>query len=265
MMSQAQSEQAQAEKDRLLALVRQVFRGGLAATIAAVVWLGIGLRVAMRVSALLNPDARGVLTENENVVGEITADGTIGLVVFVGVFGGFVLGLCWVIVREWLPGEGVQRAVLAGGLVAIVGGPAVVVANNPDFQLLDPPLLHIVMFVALFGLAGATTALLDDRLEGRLPAGETASAIFGGLSGLALVLAVPLFFFSFFLDGDWFTGFAMIAVGVATVAGWARYYSVGETGLRPRPVWQRRLGSGGLALVGLFGAVHLASQVESIL
>ena len=265
MMSAAQAEQARVEMDRLLGLMREIFRGGLAATIAGVVFLGFGSRLVMRISALLNPEAKGVITENENIVGEITFEGTIELVGFIGIFGGFLVGICWVIVREWLPRDPVQRVLLAGVLTALVGSPAVVAADNRDFQLLDPPLLHVAMFVALLGLAGSSTALLDDRLERRLPTGTGASAVFGGLAGLGLVFAAPLFLAAFFLDGDWFAGFALIAVAIATVAGWVRYYSDGEGGLAGRPAWQRRLASVGLAGLAVFGAIHLAREIESIL
>jgi len=42
----------------------------------------------MRVVALLNPEAEGTLTDAEEIVGAITMDGTIALVVFGGGFGG---------------------------------------------------------------------------------------------------------------------------------------------------------------------------------
>jgi hypothetical protein len=50
---------------------------------------GIGGRVAMRVLAVTSDDSpRGALTDDEEQVGEITLDGTFGLVIFIAIFVG---------------------------------------------------------------------------------------------------------------------------------------------------------------------------------
>ena len=46
---------------------------------------------------------RGSFTENGNQVGDVTLDGTLGLVGFVGVPTGILAGLIVFAVRRWLP------------------------------------------------------------------------------------------------------------------------------------------------------------------
>ena len=94
-----------ATSEGVFALLRDVFRGGLAGVIAGVICLGVGSRVVMRVAALLDPDQHGRLTDNGNVIGAITFEGTLELVIFVGIFGGLAAGVVWVLVRDWLPTE----------------------------------------------------------------------------------------------------------------------------------------------------------------
>ena len=262
-------DRGEAELGRLYILMGEIFRGGLAGTLAGVLFLGAGSRVVMRISALLNPEARGVITENENIVGDITLGGTLGLVIFIGIFGGLVVGTVWVVVRGWLPDDLPRRLPLAALLTAATGSFAVVAADNHDFRTLNPPGLHVAMFVAIVGLAGAATAGLDRLLEGRVPTAKGVVAVFGGMAGIGLVFAAPFLAALFFLGAaggapPWPAGLALIAATVATVAGWARYYSEGDAGLATRPVWQWRLGVGSVALFGLLGAAHLAREINAI-
>ncbi len=46
---------------------------------------GLGSRLVMRLAALAAPEVRGAVTENGTVVGEITLDGNVALMVFAGV------------------------------------------------------------------------------------------------------------------------------------------------------------------------------------
>ncbi len=91
----SQTDQTQAELTHLYAFMRNIFRGGLAGSIAGVLFLGLGSRAVMRISALLNPEAKGILTENENPIGEITLGGTLGLIIFIGDCFNRQLGCCW--------------------------------------------------------------------------------------------------------------------------------------------------------------------------
>ena len=166
----------------VFALLRDVFRGGLAGAIAGVICLGVGSRVVMRVAALLDPDQHGRLTDNGNVIGAITFEGTLELVIFVGIFGGLATCAVWVLVRDWLPGELAPRMLLAGVIAAATGSFMVVDRENIDFALLEPTAANVAMFIGIVGLTGALAALFDRLLDARLPAGDAASAIWGGLA-----------------------------------------------------------------------------------
>ena len=223
----------------------------------------------MRASALLNSDARGLLTDNENVVGEITVGGTLALVIFLGIFGGFVCGTVWVLVREWLPQSMRLRVASTGGLAMLTGSSLVINSQNPDFRLLDPQEIHIVMFVLLVGLTGSAIPVLDGYLKPRIPSTGTAAAIFGGLAGFGLILAFPLLVFSFFSDQDQnpsaLAGFGLIAVAVATITVWVRYYASGESEFPARPLWLRRFGVASVVAFAVAGGIHLFGEIEAII
>jgi hypothetical protein len=127
------------------------------------------------------------------------------------------------------------------------------------------------MFLALVAGAGALTAGIDLALEGRLPTGEPAAPILGGLAGLGLMVGGPLLVVYYFVPGGaqngtppWPAGIAFAGVAVATLAGWVRYYREGGGLAGPRPTWERALGYGGLLLFGLFGGIHLAAEINSL-
>ena len=67
-------------------LGRSAFAGGLAALAGGLAG-GIALRLGMRAVALLDAEATGRLTENGAVVGAITTEGSIFLVMFGAIFG----------------------------------------------------------------------------------------------------------------------------------------------------------------------------------
>jgi hypothetical protein len=202
------------------------------------------------------------------VVGQITFAGTAELIVFAGVAGGLMAGTVWVLVREWLPQQAGQRIPLAGLLAACTGSQAVI-AHNRDFHILNPVELHIVMFVMLAALTGLTTAALDRWLDRRLPRGDVAGALYGGLAAFGLVFALPVMVFELVLDGgsrlpQWPSGVALLSVTIATTLGWAGFYSRGEDAIGSRPRWQLRLGQAGVLLFGLIGALQLAAEVEAL-
>src|SRR5688572_31541905 len=62
--------------------------GALAGVLAA----GAGGRLVMRLLALTSPEAEGSLTEASEIVGEISAGGTTGLILFGGMPAGALLG-----------------------------------------------------------------------------------------------------------------------------------------------------------------------------
>jgi len=117
----------------------------------------------MRLLALADPDAAGIVTENGNVVGDITFGGTAALLVFVGLPFGLVAGLVVFAVRRWLPSRSVWRGLLLSFVLLGLFGGAVIDADNVDFLFLDPTGLAVALFGLLFFAAGYALAWLAER------------------------------------------------------------------------------------------------------
>ena len=131
---------------------------------------GLGSRAVMRLLAVADEDASGTITENGNVVGEITGGGTLGLVLFVGIPFGLAAGLVVFAVRHWLPERAAWRGLaLAAVLLGLFGG-TVIDPDNIDFRLLEPTGLAIALFGLLFPAAGYGLAWLAERWGPGVPA-----------------------------------------------------------------------------------------------
>ena len=123
----------------------------------------------MRILATLNSELSGVVTENGNISGEITVGGTIGLIIFGGVFTGIFGGLVYVLVRRWVPGSGVWKGLAFGGILFLLVGFDILDKDNVDFTLFGPPLLAVVLFALLFPLYGLLLSLTVERLNRTVP------------------------------------------------------------------------------------------------
>jgi hypothetical protein len=140
-----------------------------AGLIVGLVVAGLGSRLVMRLLAVADSEARGTFTENGNRVGEITLGGTLGLVLFVGIFSGVTAGLVAFAVRRWLPVRAPGRGlVLSLVLLGLLGG-TVIDAENLDFRILEPAGLAVALFGVLFLVAGLALAPLADRLGPGVP------------------------------------------------------------------------------------------------
>jgi len=172
---------------RIPQVLREVAAGSLAGIVVGIVVGGLGARLVMRLSALAAGSVvQGVTTSNGNRVGEITAAGTIGLIIFVGVFSGLFGGLLYASLRPWLAPFARWRGLAFGlGLLGFAGS-LVLDAANSDFIILRPPLLNVAMFAALFVIFGVALAPVFDRTLGAL---ATGSVVSGGLTVLGTVLA----------------------------------------------------------------------------
>jgi hypothetical protein len=226
----APSTAIQGTADRLRVVVprnevlRDITRGGLAGLMSGIVLAGIGGRIVMRFAALVVPEATGRFTENGNRIGAITLDGTLALILFVGLFFGVVAGSLWVVVRPWLPRSTLGRALASIPIALALGTRGLVDAGNGDFALLgrDPVVIgSLVLLVALFG---PVLALVDGWLERRLPhagPGDTplvitylTVAILGAV--LTAFAVVPAYLGSELRVA----GVALVVVGLATLATW---------------------------------------------
>ena len=161
-----------------------------AGLLVGLVVAGLGSRVVMRLLAVADPGAEGIVTENGNVVGEITLGGTAALLVFIGLPFGFVAGLVVFAVRRWLPSPYVWRGLLLSFVLLGLFGGAVIDADNVDFLFLDPTGLAIALFGLLFFAAGYTLPWLADRWGPGVPRFlyRTDATIVGGVIIAAVVV-----------------------------------------------------------------------------
>jgi hypothetical protein len=218
----------------------------------------------MFLSRLIHPDAVGRFTENGNQIGEFTLGGTIGLLVFGGLAGGLFAGAIWVFVREWIP----DNPLLVGLGTLAIGGFLLIEADNPDFAILDPPVIDLILLLCLVFLFGVVLHRLDRALDSRLPLrpGPVSAFAYGLLTLFGIAVAIPAFgnFFSSDFCGcaqpPIWTGVLIAAAAVATLWWWA-------LDLRGAEAPPSRLHSfGRLATAGavVAGAVHLTMQVVAL-
>ncbi len=140
--------------------------GGIAAGLLV---SGIGGRLVMRILAVVNGEKAGVLTENEAVSGQITAGGTLFLIIIVGVVTGIIGGLIYVVLRRWLPGSGLLRGVVFGLVLFCFFGSVFFDPANVDFALFGPRPLSVGLFALLFLLYGVVASILVERFDQYVP------------------------------------------------------------------------------------------------
>jgi len=138
--------------------------GTLPGLIAGFFAFGLGSRIAMRVMAVTSgPGVQGAKTEAEEIVGKITLDGTMFLIL-AGTFIGGVAGLIYIAIKPWLPEQrGLRQLTFSLVMLAIVGR-MLVDSDNIDFEILSPAILAVAMFAALPLLYGYLFVSLHDRL-----------------------------------------------------------------------------------------------------
>jgi hypothetical protein len=154
----------------------------VAGTIAGFIAAGIGSRVVMRVIFLFNRESDGVTTDASATVGDVSAGGTLGLLVLgslAGVLGGvFYLGL-----RRWLPVPTVWRGLAFAVITLLTIGQILFDPANVDFQMFEPVLLVVALFTLLFFINGFILAPIADRIhpEPAYSAGVVMPRIVGGI------------------------------------------------------------------------------------
>jgi hypothetical protein len=138
---------------------------------AGILAAGAGGRLVMRLLAVTaGPAAQGRITEADEVVGRITVDGTIGFVVFIGLFSGLATGFLYLLVRRWLP-EGRAGGLVYGALLLVLAATRLdpLRRGNPDFDLVGPGWLSVAAFTALVVFHGVLLAALAARLSRAVP------------------------------------------------------------------------------------------------
>jgi hypothetical protein len=225
----------------------------------------------MRISAsAAAPDATGLLTENGNRIGEITVQGTLGLLVFVGIFTGISGGIILALLSPWLPRARWVSGLVFGAFLFAVGGTQALDGSNRDFFILQPALLNALLFSALFPLYGIAAVYLADRIERRPPRLRVGWRLIAytpalALGALVLVPTVGSFFgpsLCFCTDPPAATGAFLMLVASATAWTWIQ----GIQGRVEAPTAAvRSLAYAGLAGATVTGALTMVREISAIL
>jgi hypothetical protein len=209
-------------------ILRDIARGGIAGIIVGLLVAGLGGRLVMRVATILHEDKVGIFTENGEVIGHISLNGTLALMIFGGLGMGLLAGAIWVIVSPWIPGRGIARALVTAIAAIGLGTPPLIQRTNPDFIVLGRDPIVVALLVALVGLVGFSIALVDGALDARLPRAiggigiSTSVYLVVTLIGLVLILplTVAILIDQSEYDAPVRAGWALAVVGACTLAWW---------------------------------------------
>jgi hypothetical protein len=216
-----------ASRSPAVEILRDIARGGFAGILVGIIVAGLGGRLVMRLATILHENTVGLATENGELIGRISLNGTMALITFGGLGMGLLAGTIWVIVSPWIPGRGVRRAGVTALAAIALGTPALVQRFNPDFFILDHDPVVVMMLVALVGLVGFTIALVDGALDRRLPhparwftISTVLYVVVAGLGLLVLAPVVSILMSQSDYDAPIRAGWAIAATGVCTLAWW---------------------------------------------
>jgi hypothetical protein len=160
---------------------------------AGILAAGAGGRLVMRLlTVTAGADAQGQITEAEQIVGRITVDGTLGFVVFTGLFFGPVSGAAYLLLRRWLP-AGRAGGLTFGVLLLVVASTRLepLRRSNPDFDLVGPGWVSVVAFTVLVVFHGMLVAALAGRLSRAVPLLAARPGAIAVHAPLLLLLVLP--------------------------------------------------------------------------
>ncbi len=212
----------------VLEILRDIARGGIAGIVVGVLVAGLGGRLVMRLATILHEDAVGLRTENGELIGAITLNGTLALMTFGGLGMGLLAGVIWVIASPWIPGRGIRRAFVTALAAVALGTPPLIQRTNSDFFILDHDPVVVALLIGLVAAVGFSLALLDGALDRRLPRPARLAAVSAvvylviALLGLLLILpvVVSILLTQHDYDAPVRAGFALAVVGACTLGWW---------------------------------------------
>ena len=151
----------------------------------------------MRLLAVTSSDgSQGQITEGNAVIGEITLDGTLGFITFIGPVTGILTGLALALLAPLLP-RGRAGGVALGTVLLMLAGSRIdpLRSGNFDFNLVGPDWLSVSAFIVLAMFQGLVAVAVAARLSGPAPAlpfSVPAWAVLVGRAAVALVLVASL-------------------------------------------------------------------------
>ena len=153
---------------RLAGVLAQAGAWGLAGGISGLLALGIGTRLSMRLVALSSGTiGMGVRPESGAVPGEITADGTMFLLLAGTGIGAVLAVIIGVGLVRWLPREGRRRTAAVWALASWIPALGLIDPNNEDFALFGPTWFALLLFASCALGYGALLAVGVRRTTSR--------------------------------------------------------------------------------------------------
>lgn len=103
-------------------------------------------------------------------MGNVTVGGTIGFIVFTGLLFGLGTGALYLLIRRWLP-RGRLGGMAFGGVLLVIAATRIepLRRDNPDFDIVGPGWLSVVVFAALVVAHGMSVAAVAARYGHVLP------------------------------------------------------------------------------------------------
>lgn len=123
---------------------------------------GIGGRLAMMLLARLSPEAIGIRSDDDFLIGQLTLSGTLNLLL-VGTVLGVLGGGVYIAVRSLMIGPRWFQVLSISLGPAVVVGAMLVNPTGVDFTLLRPAWLAIALFIAVPGLYAVLLTILCER------------------------------------------------------------------------------------------------------
>ena len=238
------------EEPGILSALRRLCVLEMSGLVSGLLVGGLGSRLMMRIMAATSgAAAQGQITQADEIVGRVTSDGTIGLLIFVGAGFGIIGAAGLAVVGRFLP----KRAWVAGAtfgvlLLGVFARRDPLSPDNRDFTILSPVALAVAIVGVLFVLYGMTVVSLSARLERSYPRLEAKARSLVGYAPLLLLVLPP------------FTLAIVVAVGIGALG--ERFPSLGDAW---RSGATRTIGATVVALAAVASNVWLGFGIAEIL
>ena len=141
-------------------------------------------------------------------------EGSLDFIVFTGLFFGLATGALYLIVRRWLP-PGRLGGLAYGMLLLVVAAPRIdpLRAENPDFGIVGPGWLAVLVFSAVVLVHGMLVAALAGRYSHALPPPSARRRAL--VAYLPLLLLLPVAPLALILAAA-----GLVVVGLSMKRGW---------------------------------------------